>query len=119
MARPKIPESEQLVRRLGFRLNESDFQMYTARCKASGLHESEFFRKCVLTNKTEVIAKRSRTEEQEKILFLVRKASNNINQIAHRLHTDSLSEKIGEDTYIATLEALQQLSRYLKATLKC
>lgn len=119
MPRPTKAEADSLTQRINFRLTERDHDAFKARVTASGLTESGFFRECVLTNKTEVIAKERRTDEQEKILFIVRKASNNINQIAHRLHSDSLAEKIDEATYIATLENLQQLSQYLKATLKC
>jgi rubrerythrin len=119
MARPSKSDAEKLTKRVAFRMTEADHDVYTARVKDSGLTDSAFFRECVLTNKTEVIAKESRTDEQEKILFLVRKASNNINQMAHRLHTDSLAEKIDQKTYIAVLEELQHLSQYLKATLVC
>ena len=117
MARPTKDDAEKLNRRIDFRLNQRDHDLFKERVTASGLTESSFFRDCVLSNKTQVIAKVKRTDEQEKILFLVRKASNNINQIAHRLHTDSLAEKIDSDTYISALEELKQLSRYLKATL--
>lgn len=117
MARPTKPESEKLTERVGFRLTKIDFDAYQKKVAESGLTESEFFRTCVLTNKTQVVAKARKSDNSERILFLVRKSGNNINQIAHRINADHLAGKVSEKTYIEVLEELQAISAQLKAGL--
>jgi len=48
-------------------------------------------------------------EVEEYKAFILGKISNNINQMAHRLNTDNIENKVSESTYIANLEALKEV----------
>ena len=64
------------------------------------------FCKCAaLTGKVKIF----NHEVEEYKAFILGKISNNINQIAHRLNTDNVENKVSEKTYIANLEVLESL----------
>lgn len=117
MARPKKDESERLTKPVAFRLTEKDYVAYLQKFESSGLTQSEFFRECVLTNRTQIIAKQKASSDKKRLLFIANKASNNINQLAHRANADHVAGTISQQTYIDVLQELQLLNRYLKATL--
>jgi hypothetical protein len=117
MARPK-KHAEGLKKSVSFRLSEADFYVYEAKVLASGLKNSEFFRDCVLTNRTQIISKPSMSQDKKHLLYLFNKASNNLNQIAHRANSDYLAGKLTEKKYEEILHNLEQMTYFLKATLK-
>jgi len=114
MGRPR-KEGDALTERVAFRLSAHDYAAYKAKVEASGSTPSEFFRDCVLTNRTEIIARSVLTDERRQVLFLLSKASNNINQLAHRANADQQAGIIGDRTYSEILDSLNHLSGYLKA----
>lgn len=68
------------------------------------------FVKCAaLTGKVKIF----NHEVEEYKAFILGKISNNINQIAHRLNTDNIENKVSEQTYIANLEALESLLKHV------
>lgn len=101
-----------LAKPVSFRLTEADHAAYLAKVRSSGLTPSEFFRDAVLTNRTQVVA--VDREVRRQILFLVAKASNNLNQLAHRVHTDHVAGKVGEATYLSVLGELEALAAELR-----
>jgi hypothetical protein len=103
---------------ISFRLAEADHQAYQEKCRAAGLSPSDFFRQCILTNRTEVIAKPQVSKDYGQLLFLYTKASNNINQVALRANSDNRAGKLSESTYEAILNNLETLNLFLKANLK-
>ncbi len=117
---PKKPtaQAEALTRRVGFRLAESDHAAYLAKVAESGLTPSEFFRDAVLKNRTQIVARAKPSQDRERLVYLFNKASNNINQLAHRANTDNKAGVISEGTYSAILTELRFLSNYMKAVLK-
>jgi len=66
---------------------------------------SSFIKSASLTGKVKVF----NHDVEEYKAFILGKISNNINQIAHRLNTDNSENKVSEKTYIANLEALENL----------
>jgi hypothetical protein len=102
---------------VAFRVTSSDFDEYQGKFSASGLSQSEFFRRYVLTNATQVIARPRSSVDKDRLLYLFGSASNNLNQLAHRAHLDNLASNLSEQTYQALLDQLQQISRSLKAAL--
>jgi hypothetical protein len=56
------------------------------------------------------------TDEERRLLYLFSKASNNINQLAHRANADHLAGKLSEQTYEDILYNLELIARYMKAT---
>jgi hypothetical protein len=98
------------------RLSVEDHAAYLAKVTESGQTKSAFFRDCVLKNRTQVVARPTRSIESKRVLFVVNKAGNNLNQLAHRANSDHAVGKISEATYADILYQLQRISQYLKAT---
>lgn len=113
MARPEKPDAEKLQKSVAFRLTEGDFEMYKKKFGTSGLTQSEFFREHVLSNTTKVIAKPIATQDAKRAVFLLAKASNNINQLAHRANSAHRAGKIADSTYAAILDQLQLLNQFM------
>lgn len=116
MARPR-KHPDGLNRTVSFKLSEADFLIYEAKVKASGLPNSDFFRGVVLTNKTQITAKPRKSADKKRIVFLFDKTSNNMNQLAHRVNSDYLTGKLSEQKYEQFLLELENIGRYLEATL--
>jgi uncharacterized protein (DUF1778 family) len=110
-------EKETLSERVSFRLNKKDYAFYKNKVANSGLSPSEFFRTAVLTNQTQIISKKH-TPEKKQMIYLLSKTSNNINQLAHRINADHKIGQLNEQTYVALLNALDNISSYLKAMVK-
>ena len=111
--KPKEP-----TRTVSFRLTLPDHAAYLAKASAAGVKPSEFFRECVLQNRTQIVARPKASPERGRLLYLFNKASNNINQLAHRANADHLAGVISEDTYTSILADLHGLAHYMKAALK-
>jgi hypothetical protein len=116
MARPR-KHPEGLTRTVSFKLSDADYLTYEAKVKASGLPNSDFFREVVLTNKTQITAKPQKSEDRKRLVFLFDKSSNNLNQLAHRANTDYLAGRLSESVYEQLLLELENIGRYLEATL--
>jgi len=110
MARPEKTDAEKLSKTIAFRITAMDYLAYQKKFLASGLSQSEFFRKHVLTNSTQVVA---RSKNADRAIFLLLKASNNLNQLAHRANTDHLTGKLSESTYTSILSQLSQLNNHM------
>jgi hypothetical protein len=115
MARPKKRDADRLGRTVSVALTEADYASWLAKVHASGLTRSEFFRECVLANRTHVVAKPRASADKVHMLYLANKASNNINQLARRANLDNRAGLIDESTYGAILGELQTLNSLLKA----
>jgi hypothetical protein len=68
------------------RMTEETYDLWYSKVVASGLTRSEFFRLCVLGNKTEVIAKKAASTDKLRVIYQVSKAGNNLNQLAWLAH---------------------------------
>lgn len=113
MARPPKEEKEKLEKVASFRLTQADYDAYQKKFRASGLTQSEFFRDCVLGNRTQVVARPSASLEKKRMLFLVNKISNNINQMAHRANSEAQAGVIKESTYLDILDELSRMNAFL------
>lgn len=111
-------EAEKLTRPVSFRLTAADHAAYLAKVEASGLKPSEFFRECVLQNRTQIVARQTVSKDWGRLAYLFNKASNNINQLAHRANADHLAGITTEETYTRILAELHTLAHYMKAALK-
>jgi len=107
----------RLTKPVAFRLSDADHAAYVAKVKAAGMRPSEFFRECVLQNRTRIVARTQPSEDQKRLLYLVNKTSNNVNQLAHRAHKDFQAGVISETTYAAVLAQLSALMTELRAAL--
>lgn len=113
MARPEIPEEELLSRSVAFRVTQRDFVAYKKKFEAAGVSQSQFFRNYVLANKTQVIAKAPSPATAERAVFLLSKASNNLNQLAHRAHVAHLTGVLTSEAVDAIAGQLQSLNSFM------
>ena len=113
MARPVKSEDEKLNHTVAFRLTDGDFLTYQRKFSASGFNQSEFFRRHVLCNTTLVVARPVASLDTKRAVFLLQKASNNVNQLAHRANSEYLTGLVSESTYAAILDQLEQLNNFM------
>ena len=105
---------------VSFRLPLADHAAYQAMLEASGLKPGVFFHDVVLSGKVKISAKprQKQSADYGRLVYLINKAGNNINQLAHRANTAHQAGKVSEETYSGILADLQTLAYYMKATLK-
>lgn len=111
-------DAEKLTRLVSFRLTAADHADWLAKVETSGLKPSAFFRDAVLTNKTQIVARPKASPERGRLVYLMNKTSNNINQLAHRANADHLAGVISETTYIRILAELETLAHYMVLAVK-
>jgi hypothetical protein len=105
-------------RPVSFRLTLDDYAAYKSKFAASGMTQSEFFREHVLNNTTKVVAKSNTNPDLQRLVFLFKKASNNINQLAHRANAENLSGVLSDTTFAAIASQLKQLNAFLAEQVK-
>lgn len=107
-------KANEETRVFSFRLPKSVADWWEEKIARSGFaNKSEFFRQAVQENKTEVIAKPVATRNAKRAVFLLAKASNNLNQLAYRANSDHLAGKLTKDTYTSILDQLHRLNLFL------
>lgn len=95
-----VPMSEveslfgELVVVKSYRIDAPTAAKIDKKVKESNLTDSEFYRQVIINEKTSVVQKRVQTESDKRILFLLSKMSNNINQIAHRINGELQNQSI-------------------------
>jgi hypothetical protein len=99
------------------RLSIQDREAFIAKAEAAGLTQSDFFRQCVMTNRTHVVARAPASTDRKRVLFFVSKASNNLNQLAHAVNSERLTGRVSEGTILSVLDSLLSLELLLKAHL--
>lgn len=117
MARGKSAK-EPMGKPVAFRLPEADRQAWLEKVAASGRSPSEFFRDCVLGNRTQVIARVPASADRRRLLFIANKAGNNLNQLAHRANADHLAGRLDGQAYEALLAELEAIRHALEAALR-
>lgn len=116
MARPR-KDKEQVGKPVAFRLPLHEYERFQQKVAESGLTASEFFRRAVIANDTTVIAAPTETAADRRQLFIVSKASNNLNQLAHVMNYARVKGAVDRELCIELLTKLDLISRYLKASL--
>jgi lysyl-tRNA synthetase class I len=99
-------------------LTTADYEEYREKFEASGLSQSEFFRRYVLTNATTVMARNGPAPDYKNALRLLHAAGNNLNQIAHRMNSEHLEGKLKESSYSRILAELQMLRAFMNGVIK-
>lgn len=103
---------EQLEKVVSLRLTPTDHELWLSKVEASGQTRSEFFRSCVLGNKTEVIAKKAASADKLRLLHYFNKTSNNMNQLAwsaHQTRKRGLLDARAFEQVISHLDTISQL----------
>lgn len=119
MVRPTKYE-EPMARPRSFRLRKLEDEKFAKKLSDAGLETSEYIRKLLHEDKSEVIARPQRMMSKESRLELIRmigqvqRVGNNINQLAHRANADYLTGTLAEKTYEDLLSRLEEVSFDLK-----
>ncbi|KVL70463.1 mobilization protein [Burkholderia ubonensis] len=99
------------------RLTDEQWRIFNEKVERSGMSSSEFLRDCILTNRTQIVARPPATVERQRILFVINKTGNNLNQLAHVANTARVSGKLSESTFVALVDELEMITQLLKAHL--
>lgn len=113
MARPHKTEREKLTNTISFRVNRKDFDDFEGKRLAAGASKSAFYRDHVARNTTRVVAAPIPTSDGKRAVFLLQKASNNLNQLAHRANAANRVGQLTDATFQALLDQLQQLNQFM------
>jgi len=113
MVRPKKSDDEKLSKVISFRTKMEVFLEFEKQCSDANLTQSELHRDYVAKNRVEVIARPKASSDAKRAVFFLQKASNNINQLAHRVNTDNYNNVVSEETYLAILDQLEQYNHYM------
>lgn len=110
-----------------FRLPDHVADAWDDNIARSGMNKSEFMRAAVIDNETVVNGDASRNKKKRAVRtpstvhpdikranFLLAQASNNINQIAHRLNSDHASGLVTPALYAEIMDELLTISATLK-----
>jgi len=113
MARPTKLDEEKLSETISFRVNKKDFLKFEGKRLAAGLDRSKFYRDHVANNTTKVIAKPAASADAKRAVFLLQKASNNLNQLAFRANASHRANQLAENTFDAIVDQLKQLNQFM------
>lgn len=113
--RPKADKA--LGRPVSVRLTEEQWRVFSDKVQRSGLSASEFLRDCILTNRTQIVARPPASVERKRIMFVVNKSGNNLNQLAHVANSQRVAGKLSEAVFVAFVDELQLITQLLKAHL--
>jgi len=81
-------------------------------------HYAEFLRELLEHRKTTIVARPRASADKTRLLYLANKASNNLNQLAHRVNADHLAGKVSDSTYQVVLANLVQLGADLREAVR-
>lgn len=111
MARPKKEESEKLTEIMHFRVSKKVRDVFAQKHMESNLTISEFLR-VLLEDKSDNVTIVARKKPKKppidvlRVLFLVNKTSNNINQIAHKINSHNKAGLVSDKLYEEVLRSL-------------
>ncbi|MBJ9920550.1 plasmid mobilization protein [Burkholderia cenocepacia] len=99
------------------RLTEEQWQIFNDKVERSGMSSSEFLRDCILMNRTQIVERPRVTVERQRIMYVINKTGNNLNQLAHVANTARVSGHLSESTFAALVDELEMITQLLKAHL--
>lgn len=103
----KLPAS----RSFSFRLeNDAQTAVLEKKIARSGLCTSEFLRKLCVDEEVEIVAA---SPHKARAVFLLQKASNNLNQLAHRANSAHRAGKLEQQILSLVAAELQKLNKFL------
>lgn len=113
--RPKVDKA--LGKPVSTRLTEEQWLVFADKVQRSGLSPSEFLRECILTNRTQILERPRVSVERKRIMYVINKTGNNLNQLAHLANTARVSGHLSESTFVALIDELEMVTQLLKAHL--
>lgn len=114
------PYGEGLTKTIAFRVSDDEYQDFDGKCEQAGLSKSEFFRAAILGAAVTIQAPRrpAKSPDYRKAESQIRRAGNNINQIAHTLNTAALAGEIADRHAAAAVVMLAKIRRELRAAIE-
>ncbi|AGN33486.1 relaxosome component, NikA family (plasmid) [Pseudomonas fluorescens A506] len=110
--------SKNKTRVVSFRLREEDIAPYEEKLRNSGVKPSDFLRE-ILFNSNAVFEAPKVSKDNDRLLFLFNKSSNNLNQLAYRFNSAyRKSEIISETLYIKAINELVLIRELMLAGVK-
>lgn len=106
-------DSEKLGLTISFRVTADVYADFQNQCSAANMSKSELFRDYIAQNKVQVIARPTPSRDAKRAVLLLQKASNNINQLAHRANSDHLAGLLSGAHYQEFTKQLAQLNRFM------
>lgn len=82
-----------------FRLTEDEANIFEEKIAASQLTKSQFFREVFIKSNVNLTLKSAPSKDYQRLLFLVNKSSNNLNQIAHKINAYHMQGRISDSLY--------------------
>ena len=112
VAKAKTDE-EKLGKTISFRVLEHVYADFENQRKAANMTKSELFRDYIAKNKVHVTARPVMSRDAKRAVFLIQKASNNINQLAHRANAEHLAGVLSEQTFLGINTQLTKIAAML------
>lgn len=113
MATEPMADEEKKSKTISFRVLESVYCDFQHQCNAANMTKSELFRDYIAKNKVQVIARPAPSRDAKRSVLLLQKASNNINQLAHRANSDNLTGLLSDVHYQEFTKQLAQLNKFM------
>ncbi|MCY1447503.1 hypothetical protein D9M71_641300 [compost metagenome] len=92
-----MSEKKPKGRVVAFRVSDDEFATHAEKQPASGLTMSAYCRRVFLESEVTIVPP---SKNQERLVFLYNKSSNNLNQLAHRINEARRNEIISERLYL-------------------
>ncbi|MGR6830960.1 plasmid mobilization protein [Aliivibrio wodanis] len=96
---------------IGFRLLNEEYDKFKKKAEKANMTLIEFLREGVLKNKSFVVRKEKRSIDKQQLIFLYKKSSNNLNQIAKQIH---ISNKAGIITKSEMKSAIKHIESIME-----
>lgn len=109
---------ERLDVLVSFRISESEFEPYKAIIEQTNIKKSALFREVFIAKSGCMVAPKEPQKDKKRLLFLASKASNNINQIAHKLNSAYRADVISERIYKEALNNLISIEQSFAGAIK-
>lgn len=106
-----------LGRTVSTRLTDDQWQIFNEKVERSGMSPSVFLRECILTNRTQIVARPPASVERQRIMYVINKTGNNLNQLVHVANTARVAGQLSESTFVALVDELELITQLLKAHL--
>lgn len=103
-------EAHALSKTVSFRLADADYRCFAEKAVASGMTEADFFRSCVMENRTEVIRLPKIDKDQKTILSALCWADRRLEELARiaaRLEKQKTASSEECDQLLASLVAVE------------
>ncbi|MGO3848716.1 MAG: hypothetical protein ACTJIB_10595 [Pseudoalteromonas prydzensis] len=106
--------------KITFRISQADFAPYEKLISESNLKTSEVMREVFLAKSDKAVLPKKQSVDSKRLVFLANKASNNLNQIAHKFNLAHNKGKVTERTYTSLLNSIINIENvFIEASKKC